>query len=351
MKVDQSLTLPQNAASIYSVGAGGIVENAHYPAYEMMGWQVKGVYDPRHDAAVRLGSRFGFGPVVTSLSELVALNFDEGIFDIAVPGSEVAKVLSQLPRGSFALIQKPLGETLEQAEEIVRISEERELKCAVNFQLRWAPYTLALKQIVAQGLLGDVHDLQVEVNVHTPWALWTFLEKAPRMEMVYHSIHYLDVIRHLFGEPETVFARSIKDPHSPRLESSRSCIYLDYGDWKRATVLTYHGHMAGPRHQDSFLKVEGVKGAAKLQMGLNMAYPGGMSDYLELWCDGMPDWESVPLEGSWFPHAFRGPMADMMRWREGGEAPSTEVHDALKSMRLVDLAYRCSDARGAVFDP
>src|SRR5262249_23201731 len=163
-----------------------------------------------------------------------------------------------------------------------------------------------------------------------------------RMEMVYHSIHYIDLMRHLFGEPQAVLARSIKDPRSPNLESGRSNIYLDYGDWKRATINTYHGHVAGPHHQDSYLKLEGTKGVAKLQMGLNMDYPKGRPDYFEYWLEGMDDWAHVPLAGSWFPHAFYGPMAAMMIWAEGGLPPSTEVHDAIKTMELVDAAYRCS---------
>lgn len=335
---------PKNPRKIFSIGAGGIVENAHYPAYKMMGWEVAGVFDTRQDTAQRVAAAFGYGPAVVSLDELIRLSEVGGIFDLAVPGNVVAETLSQIPRGSFVLIQKPLGETLEQAKEIVEICERRNIRAAVNFQLRWAPYTLVLKQLVSSGALGEVHDLEFHVNVHTPWAKWTFLEAAPRMEMVYHSIHYIDCARHIFGEPAAVIARSIKDPRSQRLESSRSMIYLDYGDWKRATIHTYHGHVAGHRHQDSYLKLEGTKGVAKLQMGLNMDYPKGCPDYFEYCCEGMSGWKEVELEGSWFPHAFRGPMADMMEWANGGQPPSTEVHDALKTMELVDAAYRFSDS-------
>ena len=313
--------------------------------HKLMGWEVRGLYDINPESAKRLAEQFNVGPAVETLDQLLALNTD-GIFDLAVPGRQVAQVLAQLPRNSFVLIQKPLGETLDQAKEIVSICEERGLSAAVNFQLRWAPYILALKDVVGQGLIGEVDDISVQVNVHTPWAQWTFLEHAPRMEMVYHSIHYVDLIRHILGEPDRVQANSIKDPRSPKLESSRSAIYLDYGVWKRATINTFHGHMAGPRHQESYIKVEGSKGAVKAQMGLNMDYPKGMPDYLHYWIEGMDDWVDVPLEGSWFPHAFRGPMADMMRWHAGGSPPSTEVHDALKTMNLVDVAYRSSDQRG-----
>ena len=121
---------------------------------------------------------------------------------------------------------------------------------------------------------------------------------------------------------------------------------LDYGDMTRAVVQTYHGHVAPPGHQESYLRIEGTKGAAWVQMGLNMNYPEGEEDRFEYWLSGDSEWTRLNLQGSWFPDAFIGPMAAMMIWAEGGPALSTEVHDALKTMRLADAAYSNSDQRG-----
>ncbi len=333
--------MPPSLVPIVSIGAGGIVRNAHYPAYLKAGFSIVRTYDPDHLAASTAAEMVG-ASVCESFSEALV---DGAIFDLAVPGSAILATLRELPDGAFVLIQKPLGETLEQAEEIVALCDAKGLRAAVNFQLRWAPYMLALKDLVARAGLGETHELEFKINVHTPWADWGFLEKAPRMEMVYHSIHYLDFIRHLWGEPRTVKAHSISDPLSPKLESTRSTVILDYGA-RRAVVQTYHGHVAPPGHQESYLRMEGPDGAAWVQMGLNMNYPKGAEDRFEYWLRGDSEWTSVPLSGSWFPDAFIGPMAAMMIWAEGGAAPSTEVHDALKTMRLVDAAYRDSDQGG-----
>ncbi len=319
---------------------------AHLPAYELCGFKVNGIFDSRPEVSAQIAIDFEIAIVANSLSELVSVAPEDVIFDIAVPGRNILEVLAQLPDNAYVLIQKPLGETLQQAKEIVAAVESKNLHAAVNFQLRWAPYSLALKSLLATNVLGEIHDVDVKINVHTPWANWTFLEDAPRMEMVYHSIHYLDFIRHIMGEPRGVQARSIRDPRSPKLESSRSTIILDYGDFCRATVHTYHGHVAGPKHQESYLKAEGTTGVARFQMGLNMDYPKGGPDIFEYWLEGDEDWTNVPLEGSWFPHAFRGPMAAMMTWCAGGPAPSTEVHDALITMKLVEAAYKSSDIGG-----
>jgi predicted dehydrogenase len=309
----------------------------------MCGFEVVGIYDTNLQFAEELAHQYDIPLVANSLEELIIKAPKDAIFDLATPPSTYASILKSLPDGASVLIQKPIGETLNEAIEVVKICEAKNLRAAANHQLRWAPYTLALKSLIDSGKLGDLVDLEFKVNVHTPWADWPFLEQSPRMEIVYHSIHYIDLIRDLYGEPNKIWARSIKHAVAPKLDSCRSFIYLDYGDWNRATISTYHAHRAGPKYQESYIKIEGTKGAARIQMGLNLNYPKGGPDKFEYWLEGAQDWIEVPLEGGWFPHAFRGPMSAMMDWQAGNAAPSTEIHDALRTMQLVDNAYQASD--------
>lgn len=345
MRFNQHPTIPHKTYPIYIVGAGAIMRNAHLPAYKLCGFTVKGVTDTNLEAAQSLANDFEIPLVTLGLSELVRNAEHPCVFDLAVPASAVAECLELLPDGAAVLIQKPLGETLEQAKTILSICEKKNLKAAVNFQLRYAPYSLALQDALNQGLLGEILEVDVKVRVHTPWALWSFLEKSPRMEIVYHSIHYLDFIRCLLGNPHGVKANTIKHPASPKLHSSRSAIILDYGPNCRAEVVTYHAHNYGPKHQQSEIMIEGTKGAACFQMGLNMNYPQGYEDFLHI---NLGDsWQEIPLEGSWFPHAFRGTMASMMHWLEDeSKIPSTNVHDAFQTMALVEAAYQNAESPG-----
>ena len=125
------------------------------------------------------------------------------VYDLAVPGHAIAALLQQLPGGATVLMQKPMGENLEQAREILRITREKQMTAGVNFQLRYAPAISKARQMLAAGMLGDLCDIEVNINVYTPWHLWTFLNKLPRVEILYHSIHYIDLIRSLAGDPES----------------------------------------------------------------------------------------------------------------------------------------------------
>ena len=129
-------------------------------------------------------------------------------------------------------------------------------------------------------------------------------------------------------------------------------ILLDYPDPIRATITTNHVHRFGPKHQESYLKWEGTKGAIKARIGLLMDYPHGVGDQFEYClldtCDKPGEWQSVQLEGSWFPEAFIGSMAQVQCHKEGTlKHMLADVTDVIHTMEAVEAAY-ASSARGGV---
>lgn len=344
----QNPAAPERPAPIVIIGAGGIVKDAHLPAYRKAGFQVTAIYDKNVGKAEALASEYGISRVCRSLSEAVERAGSEAVFDVAVPASVILNVLPELPDGAGVLIQKPMGENIEEARRIRDLCHRKRLKAAINFQLRYAPLALAARGLIEQGLLGTIYAMDFRVTVYTPWHLWTFLEGIPRVEILYHSIHYLDLIRSFLGNPKGVYAKTVRHPKASRLAATRSNIILDYCDSVMAAVSANHHHEYGPRHQESYVKWEGAQGAIKAQLGVNLNYPEGLPDSLE-YClleEGKPaEWQSVELKGKWFPDAFIGTMASVMRFVEGsaGKLP-TSVDDAFQTMALVEAAYRSSES-------
>src|SRR5262249_54885360 len=163
-----------------------------------------------------------------------------------------------------------------------------------------------------QKKLGTVTDIEVRLVDRQPWQLWTFLKGAPRLEVLYHSIHYLDAIRFLVGEPEGVYCKAIGDPEMPEFRDTRSTIILDYGNRIRCSLIWNHANRHNETHQASEFKIEGTAGAALLTMGVNLDYPAGKPDTMEIALGS--NWETVHLRGSWFIEAFEGPMSNLQRF-------------------------------------
>jgi predicted dehydrogenase len=335
---------PSAPRPIVCIGAGGIVNDAHLPAYRAAQLPVAGVYDREVGRARDTARRFAL-PRVFEARE-AALSVSEAVFDVAVPPRELLGVVESLPRGSCALLQKPLGLDLAEATRIVETCRERRITAAVNLQLRFSPAFLALADAIERGWLGRIVELEVLVNCRMPWERWPFLAQLPRMELPLHSIHYIDAIRGLMGEPNSVQGRTVRHPAAPALASSRTTAILDYGDDVRCALSVNHHHMHGPRHERSELRIEGTLGAARIVMGVNLDYPRGRPDSLELVREGV-EWSEVPLVGNWFPDAFRGPMCNLQRFVAGEDTVlATSVESAWHTMAVIEALYEADAARG-----
>jgi predicted dehydrogenase len=337
----QAWPVPSDPRPIVVIGAGAIVRTAHLPAYNRLGFPIAGLYDIRPDAADAGARQFHVPRTFRSLDEAAAT--PEAVFDVAVPGSQIAGVLSALPLGAPVLIQKPMGEDLAAARVIFGLCRDRRLVAALNFQLRFSPNVLALADLICTHRLGDLADIEVRIVDRQPWEQWDFLKHAPRLEVLYHSIHYLDAIRWLAGEPRGVLCRTIAHPALAQFRDTRGTIVLDYGDRIRCSLLLNHTHRQDASQRASMLKVEGTKGAAVLTLGVNLDYPAGPPDTLDVSLDG--PWERVALRGSWFTEAFEGPMSNLQRFAAGEDASLlSPVEDAIKTMALVEACYASSEA-------
>lgn len=340
---------PKTARPIVMIGSGGIVHDAHLPAYAKAGFPVAALVDVNRERADELAKKFHVALGTDSIAEAIRFAPANAVFDVAVPAKAIPAILPQLPNGSAVLIQKPMGDTLAEALEILHICREKRLVAAVNFQLRWAPNMLAAKALTESGALGLLHDMEVSLSVHMPWELWSFLSTAPRLEITYHSIHYVDLVRSWFGNPRSVYAKSVRSPKTPNLASTKSVIVFDYGDDKRVFIDTNHSHDFSPRLQRSYVQWEGMDGAMRAQMGVNLNYPVGEPDNLEYILRDGAGWRQAPISGNWFPDAFMGSMGSLQAFVEGdAETLPTSVEDAIDTMRTVEAAYISSERGGVV---
>jgi predicted dehydrogenase len=335
---------PANPAPIVIIGAGGIVNEAHLPAYRKAGFRVAGVCDVDVVRARDTAARWDIPVVFERLDD--AVREPDAVFDLALPPSSILPVLEALPDGAPVLIQKPMGHDLAHAQAIVRCCESKRLVAAVNHQLRFAPSMLAVRDAIERGWLGRVSDVDMHLNIADPWHLFPFLEALDRVEIQVHSIHYVDLIRSLLGEPQGVHALTLPDARFPKLKSTRSSIVLNYGDGARVCLSLNHNYAHGEHGQSAMFKFEGTDGVMWVQIGVVLDYPKGKPDTVEIKLQG-EDWALMPLSGTWFPDAFIGPMSNLQRFAAGEDRElMTSVRDVLKTMAVVEAAYQSSASGG-----
>lgn len=344
----QSWPMASRPRPITIIGCGGIVRDAHLPAYRKMGLPVAGVFDVNRETADALAADFAVPQVHATLEEALAACGTEGVFDLALPPAVLLDTVRQLPHGAVALVQKPLGPDGAAARAIVAALDERRVTAATNFQLRFTPSMMAIEDAVRKGLFGEVVDVDIHLAVYMPWELWSFIPHMPAVELPLHSIHYLDWIRGLLGEPHSIYAKAVKHPRYPDQADARSSIILDYGDRVRCALSLNHTYNKGPKHIDATIRIEGTKGAAHLTVGYLIDYVRPVPEKLEICFEGQ-EWTELPLTGERVPDSFAYVQANLQRFAAGeDDRLVTDVHDSIRTMFLVDAGLESSRRGGVV---
>jgi predicted dehydrogenase len=329
------------------IGAGGIVDVAHLPAYRAHSLDVVGLYDVNQATAHDVAARHGIATVYDSVDELLA-DPAVDVVDIAVPPWVQAQLLPKVATSAkHALCQKPLGTTLDMARELVRTAAAAGIKMAVNQQLRYDEGLATARAMLAAGWIGELVSIRVDVDIDTDFRAWQWLVESPELEYRYHSIHYLDTIRAIAGDPFAVFGRASRRPGQAPLAETRTTSTLLYpGDLHVTLTVNHENPTSEPVAKFVF---DGVDGRIHVDLGLLTNYPDGGPDTLRVWSRTLPSDGPLhyPISERWLPHAFIGPMAGLLADIAGeGEAP-TSGRNNLGTVALVDALYE-SSASGQV---
>jgi predicted dehydrogenase len=354
LDLDQPIPISREAqqVGIASIGAGAIVRACHLPVYRRAGLNLRGVYDVDQDAATALARDFGLPRVYRTLDELLA---DPAVLvvDVAIPAiAQPAVAHRAVQAGKHLLCQKPLAEDWQVACDLVQAAQDAHVKLAVNQQMRWAGGIRAVKALLRQELLGQPFAAAITVNVRTPWENWPWLLEKRMHEVMYHSIHYLDSLRFLLGDPAWVYAHGARFPGFPAKGETRTVIVLEYDSPAdlRAVIHDEHHNQSDEQDWSATFQIEGTMGTARGTIGALYDYPRGRTDTLAFSSQRIQRglWLQPTLSTRWFPDAFLGPMASLLSaMLEDGE-PETSGTDNLLTLRLVFDAYRSMQERCAI---
>jgi predicted dehydrogenase len=336
---------PKIDYGIAFIGCGGIVNYGHIPAYKASNFNMIGGYDLNHESAQKTVEVNGLNKVYGSLDE-VLLDPAVHIVDIAVvPWQQREIVEKAIAAGKHMLCQKPFSINYAEAVEMTDLAQQAGLKIAVHQQFRWSSIIQATQAIMTEGWLGDLLDVQVQVSIHTPWDLWPWIASQPRLEVLFHSIHYLDSLRFLFGDPLLVTSRHTKHPAQLAKAETKTITTWEYANGLQILVAICHFDWSPGLY--SLFRVLGTEGLIEGTIGTNYDYPDGRSDSLKFTSRTQPARNfSATLPGKWIPDAFYGPMASLMEAIQTGGEPLTSAKDNLGTLRVVEAAYRSmSEAR------
>ena len=358
-KLNYAPKLPRKAAArrvgIGCIGAGFIMADCHLVAYRQAGFNPVAIAARDADKARAVAKKRGVKQAYESYQELLDDPAVE-VVDMAVPPDvqlEVVEEVLQHKQVRGVLAQKPLGVDYPHARRIVDLCRSAGVTLAVNQNMRFDQSVRACKDLLNRKLLGDPVLATIDMRAIPHWMPWQ--ERQGWVTLRIMSIHHLDTFRFLFGDPARIFASVRPDPRTKFPHEDGICLYiLEYENGFRAA--SWDDVWAGPAKEGAAAdigirwRVEGTAGMARGTIGWPN-YPKRTPSTLDYTTTKGPakgKWVSPRWKEVWFPDAFVGPMADLLRALEEGRAPETSGDDNLKTMALVDAAYRSAKEHRAV---
>jgi predicted dehydrogenase len=336
------------------IGAGFIMADVHLAAYAEAGFPVVAIASRTPAKAAEVAARWGIATVHATPEALIE-DPNVEILDLAFPPDQqpalIRHALKQ-PHIKAILAQKPLAMNFADAKALAEDARAAGKILSVNQNMRFDQSMRVLKQLLDRGALGQPVIATIEMRAIPHWQ--PFLQAYDRLTLLNMSIHHLDVLRFLLGDPIDIYTAARTDPRTQfahRDGITVSTLRFPSG----AMAVSMEDVWTGPRgpgfQSDIYIKwrLEGTDGVAQGTIGWP-DYPHGSPSTLRYASKAATggEWQEPTWQTRWFPQAFAGVMEQLQYAMKTGERPLLDVDDNVKTMALIDAAYRSLDEKRAV---
>lgn len=115
------------------------------------------------------------------------------------------------------ICEKPMVDTIEDAEYIVNISKDYEKIFIINHQLRFNPYILKMKELINNGTLGNIYNVKINqegigfANENANWS-WSFDADQGGGVRLAMASHFTDLVQFLFNSRPVISVMATLNP-------------------------------------------------------------------------------------------------------------------------------------------
>ena len=332
------------------IGCGNIARTRHVPEYAANpDCRIAAYYNPSPDKAEALAEQYG-GKVYASVEELLADPSIDAVSVCTANDVHAAISIAAMKAGKHVLCEKPMACTLEEAEEMVRVSEETGRLLMTGHNQRFLPAHREARQYLEDGVIGRVLSFRTAFGHGGPEMFmkvkdmnsWFFRkERAAMGVMADLGVHKIDLIHYLLGERSVRVSAKLStldkrgDDGSPISVDDNAVCLLETGSGAIGTVTaswTYYGQ------PDNSTVIYGSKGIMRL-------YDDPEHSLIIKLADGST------ITGKAGPMDFRAPSGVIDSWIESikaGKVLEADGRSALDAMKAVFAAIRSSETGNSI---
>ncbi|MFB9278317.1 Gfo/Idh/MocA family protein [Cohnella cellulosilytica] len=318
---------------IIVAGCGGMSQAWIADAVARENAEIVALVDLFENTAKAAAERHGLTvPIFADLEAALAATDANLVFDVTIPASHKQIVTTALRAGVHVLGEKPMAESLADAEEIVRVSEETGRRYAVMQNRRYMKPIRAYRDLVRSGKLGDIGSIHADFFLGPHFGGFRDAMDSPLI--VDMAIHTFDQARFITGaDPVSVYCHEYNPPGSwYKGDASAVCIFeMDNG-----IVFSYNGSWCAEGLNTSWeadWRVTGSKGSAVWD-GTNLPV-GEAVDETEIG-GFMNAFKRLDVPAAYEGRSGHdGCLDEMFASLEEDRPAETDCRDNIKSMKMV----------------
>ncbi|MCE2401323.1 Gfo/Idh/MocA family oxidoreductase [Candidatus Poribacteria bacterium] len=213
------------------VGCGGI-SHAHGNAWRNVSEiEIVGACDEKFESLSRFATEYNVENTYNDLRQMLEKQNPDILVVATWPSSHLKNVLEAVRCGvKGILVEKPIAVNTSQLEQMVQVTERANIILMEAFMYRHHPLTLAVKEKVDEGAIGDVRyarsSFSTGLTDRTNWRLRGDLGGGAVMDL---GCYCINIIRYVMGqEPQSVCATGKYEPINNVWETLIGT--LDFGD-------------------------------------------------------------------------------------------------------------------------
>ena len=197
------------------VGCGGI-SHAHGNAWRNVPEiEIVGACDEKFEALSRFATEYNVGNTYNDLRQMLEKQHPDILVIATWSSSHLKNVLEAVRCGiKGILVEKPITVNVSQLEQMIQVTKRANIILMEAFMYRHHPLTLAVKQKIEEGTIGDVRyarsTFSTQLTDRQNWRLRGDLGGGAVMDL---GCYCINVIRYLIGrEPEFAWATGKYEP-------------------------------------------------------------------------------------------------------------------------------------------